>query len=271
MAATEPEEIFRDEFENHCSKAIELYQSRFQPCAFEFSDRSKCVSVSIVHADHHQNWKGLRYTGKMDFSDYVEDRSATVQSIKQTFISLYKDLHSSMASESTLTKSRLARVIGLRREILGSNRLSRTETLTYLDSTPKSFWARAKSTATCFACLQSVPDHTLPCGHALCDDCVKDFGSPLPLRHYCYTLDECILCHGRFDKPQVVKLIPRCSGIRVLTLDGGGVRGVLELAVLKKVEERIGLGLPIRDFFDLIVGTSTGELLLILWLKRKHD
>lgn len=259
MAATEPEEIFRDEFEKNCSKAIELYQSKFQPCAFEFSDGSRCVNVSVVHTDHHQSSKGLSYTGKIDLSDYVEDRSDTVQSIKRTFIDLYKDLHSSMASESTLTKPLLARVTELRREILGSNRLSRTETLTPLDSTPKSFWARAKSTTTCFACLQSVPDHTLPCGHALCDECVKDFGKPLQLRHYYFALDECILCHGRFEEPQVVKLIPRCSGVRVLTLDGGGIRGILELAVLKKVEERIGLGLAIKDFFDLIVGTSTGE------------
>lgn len=195
----------------------------------------------------------------MDLSDYDEDRSDTVQSIKRTFIEQYKQLHSSMASESTLTKPLLARVTELRREILGSNRLSRTETLTSLDSTPKSFWARAKSTATCFACLQSVPDHTLPCGHALCDECVKEFGKPLHLRHYHFELDKCILCPGEFDEPQVVKLIPRCSGIRVLTLDGGGIRGILELALLKKVEERIGLGLPIKEFFDLIVGTSTGE------------
>jgi patatin-like phospholipase/acyl hydrolase len=45
-----------------------------------------------------------------------------------------------------------------------------------------------------------------------------------------------------------------------LTLDGGGVRGIIELALLKAIHERTGLpSLFMRDFFDLIIGTSTGK------------
>jgi patatin-like phospholipase/acyl hydrolase len=48
---------------------------------------------------------------------------------------------------------------------------------------------------------------------------------------------------------------------RVLALDGGGVRGVLPAAFLAAVEEQLGRS-P-ADFFDLIVGTSTGGILAL--------
>jgi patatin-like phospholipase/acyl hydrolase len=56
---------------------------------------------------------------------------------------------------------------------------------------------------------------------------------------------------------------PRCAGIRVLTLDGGGIKGILEIAMLMKLEERIDLGIPIQEFFDLVIGTSTGGIIAL--------
>lgn len=46
---------------------------------------------------------------------------------------------------------------------------------------------------------------------------------------------------------------------RVLVLDGGGAKGVMQSILLKEVEERIGK--PIYEIFDLIVGTSVGAIL----------
>jgi hypothetical protein len=52
---------------------------------------------------------------------------------------------------------------------------------------------------------------------------------------------------------------------RILTLDGGGVRGALTIAFLEKLEAEIGAieGRPTRlgEWFDLIGGTSTGAIL----------
>ena len=56
---------------------------------------------------------------------------------------------------------------------------------------------------------------------------------------------------------------------RILTIDGGGLRGVVPLTILKKVEEKIAeinaqKGLKpqkIWEYFDLIAGTSTGGLI----------
>jgi hypothetical protein len=46
---------------------------------------------------------------------------------------------------------------------------------------------------------------------------------------------------------------------RILALDGGGIRGVITLRVLKRLETL--LGRPLADFFDLIGGTSTGAII----------
>jgi hypothetical protein len=52
---------------------------------------------------------------------------------------------------------------------------------------------------------------------------------------------------------------------RILALDGGGVRGVVALAFLKRIEETLAeeAGRPVRlcDYFDLIGGTSTGAII----------
>ena len=60
---------------------------------------------------------------------------------------------------------------------------------------------------------------------------------------------------------------------RILTLDGGGVRGALTLAFLERIEailsehrggstpEGAGTSVRLGDYFDLIGGTSTGAII----------
>jgi patatin-like phospholipase/acyl hydrolase len=40
----------------------------------------------------------------------------------------------------------------------------------------------------------------------------------------------------------------------MLTRDSGGIRGIVELKVLAEIQKHLG-GLPINNFFDLVVGT----------------
>lgn len=48
---------------------------------------------------------------------------------------------------------------------------------------------------------------------------------------------------------------------RILTIDGGGIKGVFPAAFLATIEDEIGA--PIADYFDLIAGTSTGGIIAI--------
>jgi patatin-like phospholipase/acyl hydrolase len=60
---------------------------------------------------------------------------------------------------------------------------------------------------------------------------------------------------------------PPLAGVRVLSLDGGGVRGILELIVLRYLQDyiavEIGTYVPIIEMFDLVVGTSTGGVIAL--------
>jgi uncharacterized protein len=46
---------------------------------------------------------------------------------------------------------------------------------------------------------------------------------------------------------------------KLLALDGGGIRGVMTLSILKELESQIGR--PLHEYFDYIAGTSTGAII----------
>src|ERR1039457_4147994 len=50
---------------------------------------------------------------------------------------------------------------------------------------------------------------------------------------------------------------------RMLALDGGGIRGLLTLGILEKIEALVGgdSGRKLCDYFDYIAGTSTGAII----------
>ena len=58
------------------------------------------------------------------------------------------------------------------------------------------------------------------------------------------------------------------KGPRILSLDGGGMKGLATVRLLREIESRMG-GRPLAEMFDLIVGTSTGAMIAVaLGLKR---
>lgn len=50
---------------------------------------------------------------------------------------------------------------------------------------------------------------------------------------------------------------------RILAIDGGGIRGVLALEILREIEAKVRQrhGVALHDYFDLIAGTSTGAII----------
>jgi len=58
--------------------------------------------------------------------------------------------------------------------------------------------------------------------------------------------------------------VPGQKGLRILSLDGGGTRGVLSIAYLKDIMQRVNSNLEPYQMFDLICGTSTGGIIACL-------
>lgn len=56
---------------------------------------------------------------------------------------------------------------------------------------------------------------------------------------------------------------PADRDFRILSIDGGGIRGILPLAILARLETTHLRGGSIADYFDLIAGTSTGGIIAL--------
>jgi len=63
--------------------------------------------------------------------------------------------------------------------------------------------------------------------------------------------------------------------IRILSIDGGGIRGILPGVILTFIEERLmakeGKDVRLSDYFDMIAGTSTGGILTCTYLVPALD
>lgn len=110
---------------------------------------------------------------------------------------------------------------------------------------------------TCLYCLLRKPEHVLECGHAICDACVVIFGNPSKGLEYRYNLATCLLCQAkvRFQ----ARLLPPTCGVRFISVDGGGSRGIVALEYLDALQDILGLNYPLQEHFDLGIGTSLGE------------
>ena len=59
---------------------------------------------------------------------------------------------------------------------------------------------------------------------------------------------------------QIPFKVQQQRGVRVLSVDGGGVKGIASIRMLKELEEMCGR--PLYEEFDLIVGASAGGIIV---------
>jgi hypothetical protein len=122
----------------------------------------------------------------------------------------------------------------------------------------QSYWQRIRDNDICLPCLDQTPEYTLPCGHANCELCVQRFWNN-DHHPWVFKRGECVLCRSHFPREVTVKIHNPSRGLRVLSLDGGGIRGIVHLKFLQILQDRIGLPLPVQENFDFTVGTSCGK------------
>lgn len=100
----------------------------------------------------------------------------------------------------------------------------------------------------CAGCLLEAPSEKLRCGHTLCCKCCTENTQGDQI--------SCLQCgKAALWKPVTM---PNGAGFRILSMDGGGIRGVVLAAYLAAIEKKTGI--KSYDLFDYIIGTSAGGL-----------
>jgi len=228
--------------EKTCEIAFKQYEAGYQRCYFTFANGERCIIRPASTHDHHQSANGQRTQGNLVPRYHYS--MEWVRGIRECFIKQYQALVTNDGLDAWPTGKLLRHMDSSRREL-------------YLERNYQQ-WRQIRSNKTCLACLQQVPENVLQCGHAYCVLCVQELGTKSEQWESAWVIDHCSLCWANQNNSHLVRMKPKCAGARILTLDGGGVRGVIELTLVKNLNEKTGLGIHFREFFDLIVGTSTG-------------
>ncbi|KAF4486957.1 Calcium-independent phospholipase A2-gamma [Colletotrichum fructicola Nara gc5] len=124
-------------------------------------------------------------------------------------------------------------------------------------------WRNIYSDRDCLVCLCRTPEYALACGHAVCAVDARRFGEKTGPDSF--VINACPLCFRSVGTLQY-RVKPKTKGINVLSIDGGGVRGIIPLQILQLLEKRLSSFLPnfpVQNHFDLIVGTSSGGLIAL--------
>lgn len=70
-----------------------------------------------------------------------------------------------------------------------------------------------------------------------------------------------VVAREALDALEQVDVYRMSNGCKILCLDGGGVRGLVQIEMLRQIEQKTGK--RIVDLFEWIVGTSTGGIIAL--------
>ncbi|KAK5221547.1 hypothetical protein LTR47_010886 [Exophiala xenobiotica] len=121
-------------------------------------------------------------------------------------------------------------------------------------------WRTLKSTTDCFLCMARPSERMLLCGHSLCEECIRNYYPP-DIGPYTYCVGICEFCG--IDALSVFSCKPVTVEPNIAAIDGGGVRGVVALVLLKRLQAALDTGHPIWEYFDSFIGTSVGGLIVL--------
>ncbi|ORY59725.1 uncharacterized protein BCR38DRAFT_445344 [Pseudomassariella vexata] len=249
--------LLDDRYAEPCNGALQSFADMYWPCSFynpaHGDELGRCCNVRSGHNPKgHQNKQG-KIIGN---GDYESDLNAA------EFGPVWGQLIRASLAQLQASSFRLSQELPNKTELQISSLLHR-ERLNELYSNILGTATDYVSYSACLCCLRELPECTLPCGHVLCLPCIQVYGNRTS--RTTIEITRCPL-HVRdviASPPWVIVTKPLHAGARVLCLDGGGIRGIVQLQVLNQMEKILGPDLPIQLFFDLIVGTDTGGIVAI--------
>ncbi|KAI3321837.1 hypothetical protein HD806DRAFT_523766 [Xylariaceae sp. AK1471] len=248
--------LLDDRYAKSCVGAMQTFAELYWPCSFNnpaHGGLGQCCNVKSGHNPKgHQNKQG-KIIGN---GDYESSFNVTV------FQPVWEHLIRASLVQVQSASFRLAHEFPDRSE-LQIAALLHQERLNELYSNYLGSALNFISYSSCLCCLRELPECPLPCGHVLCFSCVEVYG--YRTSRTTIEINRCPI-HVRdviANPPWVIMTKPRYAGARILCLDGGGIRGIIQLHVLRELEKILGADLPVQLFFDLIVGTDFGGVIAI--------
>lgn len=138
---------------------------------------------------------------------------------------------------------------------LGSSKAAHHEQISLF----RSELEKVSSEDTCLCCIRRRPQTGLQCRHSTCHVCVRIFNHHSNHDPRLVPIKECMLC-GMKMEGLAIKEQPETATLRVLSFDGGGMRGIAEIESLMELERRVALPYPVIKNFDICYATSCGEV-----------
>ncbi|EPS43509.1 hypothetical protein H072_2495 [Dactylellina haptotyla CBS 200.50] len=287
--------VFDKNIQKYCQNAIRNFLDVYMPCSYihdeTFDLKVRCSNTRTGHTKGHQGPFGLFLTDGPFETGGIDEKSF-MQSVEDKLQALAMNTNMDPGSgrgtwKSQVDKEHKKNIEALRNcgaypnakasksydPDIGSDTyevlsLIRSNVEVILDSTLRVVESKPFIAGRfCYGCLFRKPEYALPCSHIICANCLRENMSTDSIYESMATaiLKNCIICgddnlSNRDGWPFTVPIRPDLTNPRVLSLDGGGVRGIMQLVMLERLESLIGLGLPIGRFFDLMVGTSGGGI-----------
>jgi len=208
-----PETIF-EHYKDACTRGLETFYKKHWPCEQRSNSGVRCVNLASGHTKGHQNPDGkvFKTTG------YVSAFSIDAEEEKKRFLD---GVHGNLKRLVDM-KNKQSDVYESEEEYVSAVHVEYTlRKYTHIWGSPTSPEPLV-SHKTCFCCLNSLPIHTLFCGHIICQMCFLAYSieSESGLRR---VMSVCPLCSNvweRWSDPWSIAIKPATAGLRILSLDG---------------------------------------------------
>ncbi|KAK0722843.1 hypothetical protein B0T26DRAFT_704224 [Lasiosphaeria miniovina] len=257
VRSAEPQHAQRrkEELEDETRRGLQWFRNRYWRCEAKDSFGRRCTNYLESHEKGHQFIHKARsresYSSGNSYDDWDDDDSLEIGRYRDSYDAdiFFEQLWSEM--------SRLKNQEDIHGRLASAARDCGV--------------SKISGQRTCLSCLSKCPTNMLPCyplQHGICENCIERSSQLEPGDSIAH-IRACPLGCRFTVSPWTIRIKPRFAGARILSLDGGGIRGIVELVILSEIQKTVGLGIPIQDLFDLVIGTSTGGI-IALGVFEKH-
>ncbi|PWN40846.1 hypothetical protein IE81DRAFT_348863 [Ceraceosorus guamensis] len=230
--------------------SLEEHVKNLEPCAYANKVGHACINLRGSHQRHQ----------------FLDKSGSPARSLKGEF---KPAAPWPLPAFEVIVRRHLATVRQLYEDAGVSKAYSSLQKPRDCSQTPGYLLSRPKSNSVCLRCLIDPPHYALKCGHALCKVCQARFSIPGDSARAICPLHETDRLEAT-PGPVCPSPLQEGCGHRILSLSGGGVRGLSQLIILEKLSEAT-YWIPIACLFDLVVGTSIGGCLALALLHGEED